>query len=64
MSNTSVGIGPGLQNGDRLRTINGLDVTNPERALEAYARLRAGVDHLRVEVERSGAPLEIDYEVR
>lgn len=54
----------GLENGDRLQTINGFDVTSPERALEAYARLRAGADQLRVKVERGGAPLEIDYDVR
>lgn len=31
----------GLRNGDSLRTINGFDVSQPERALEAYARLRS-----------------------
>ena len=30
----------GMQNKDRLQTINGFDVANPEKALEAYARLR------------------------
>ena len=30
----------GLQNGDRLQTINGFDMASPEKALEAYARLR------------------------
>lgn len=30
----------GMENGDRLQTINGFGITNPEIALEAYARLR------------------------
>ena len=30
----------GLQNGDRLEQINGFDMASPEKALEAYARLR------------------------
>jgi general secretion pathway protein C len=30
----------GLENGDRLASINGFDLTSPETALEAYARPR------------------------
>jgi general secretion pathway protein C len=41
----------GLQNGDRLESINGFNVASPEQALEAYARLRAAT-RLFVRVKR------------
>ena len=53
----------GLQNGDRLQTINGFDMTSPEKALEAYARLRTA-DHLTVQVNRGGANTNIDYNIK
>ena len=43
----------GMENGDRLEKINGFDMTSPEKALEAYARLRTA-DHLTVSVNRTG----------
>jgi hypothetical protein len=52
----------GFQNGDELQTINGFDVSSPERALEAYARIR-GASELRVGMVRRGAPLELVYRV-
>lgn len=55
----------GLQNGDRLETVNGFEIATPERALEAYARLRAGAtDLLTVHVTRGGKPMNIDYTIR
>ena len=44
----------GMENGDRLQQINGFDMSTPEKALEAYARLR-DADHLTVQVNRRGA---------
>jgi general secretion pathway protein C len=52
----------GLQNGDRLETINGFDITDPEKALQAYARLRTAT-HLRVHVNRRGSPVDIDLNI-
>jgi len=52
----------GLQNGDRLESINGFDITNPEKALEAYARLRTAT-RLSVRVVRLGRPLQIDLNI-
>lgn len=52
----------GLKNGDRLESINGFDVTNPEKALEAYARLRTA-PHLQLRLQRSGRPLEVDLNI-
>ena len=42
----------GMENGDRLEKINGFDMASPEKALEAYARLRTA-DHLTVSVNRT-----------
>jgi len=53
----------GLQNGDMLRTINGFDMSSPDSALEAYARLR-NADHLSLQVVRRGQPTTIDYNIQ
>ncbi|WP_437636005.1 type II secretion system protein GspC [Sorangium sp. So ce854] len=53
----------GLESGDSLRSINGFDVTDPQRALEAYARLRAA-SHLSIAIERGGQLMTIDVDVR
>lgn len=53
----------GMQNGDRLQTINGFDMASPEKALEAYARLRTA-DKLTVQVNRNGKNMNIDYNIR
>jgi general secretion pathway protein C len=53
----------GMENGDRLQTINGFDMTSPEKALEAYARLRTA-DQLTVQVNRRGSNLNLDYNIK
>lgn len=53
----------GMENGDRLQTINGFDIANPEKALEAYARLRTA-DHLTIQINRKGADQNIDYNIK
>jgi general secretion pathway protein C len=53
----------GLANGDRLERINGFDVASPEKALEAYARLRDS-DQLLVEVNRRGVDQTLAYRIR
>jgi len=53
----------GLQNGDRLEAINGFPMASPEKALEAYARLRKA-DNLNVQVTRRGKPMSIDYRIK
>jgi general secretion pathway protein C len=53
----------GLENGDRLQTINGFDMASPEKALEAYARLRTA-DHLTVQVNRRGGNVNIDFNIK
>jgi general secretion pathway protein C len=53
----------GLQNGNLLRMVNGVELTDPSSALQAYALLRStsGFD---VEVVRRGQPLTLRYVVR
>lgn len=53
----------GLDNGDMLRTINGFDMSSPDTALEAYARLRSA-DRLSVAIVRHGQPITMDYTVQ
>ena len=52
----------GMENGDRLQTINGFDMASPEKALEAYARLRTA-DKLTISLNRRGQNMNIDYNI-
>ncbi len=53
----------GLENGDRLQSINGFEMSDPQKALEAYARLRSA-DKLSVSVNRRGKPMNIDFNIK
>ncbi len=53
----------GIQNGDRLETINGFSMASPEKALEVYARLRSA-EGLKIQVNRAGKNLLIDYKIK
>ena len=53
----------GLQNGDRLDSINGFNMGSPEKALEAYARLRTA-SQLTVMVNRRGAEVSIVHHIK
>jgi general secretion pathway protein C len=53
----------GMQNGDRLQTINGFEMASPEKALEAYARLRTA-DKLTISLVRGGKAMNLDYDIR
>jgi general secretion pathway protein C len=53
----------GMENGDRLEKINGFDMTSPEKALEAYARLRTA-DHLTISINRKGQETNLDYNIK
>ena len=52
----------GFQNSDRLVSINDFDISDPQKALEAYGRLRT-VDRLKVNVVRNGSPTTLDYNI-
>jgi general secretion pathway protein C len=53
----------GLQNGDRLEKINGFEIANPEKALEAYARLRTATE-LTMDVTRRGKSQTMSYHIK
>lgn len=53
----------GLVNGDKLMTINGFEMSDPTKALEAYARLQSA-DKIAVKVVRGGKPMTIDINMR
>jgi general secretion pathway protein C len=53
----------GLKTGDKLRAANGVDLTSPEQALTALARIR-DAPHVTLSIVRDGAPMQIDYDVR
>lgn len=53
----------GIQNGDMLRTINGYDMTAPDSALEAYARLQ-NADRITINLQRRGSDMTVDYQIR
>lgn len=53
----------GMQNGDQLNTINGFEMGSPEKALEAYARLRTA-DKLQISLVRGGKPVNLDYNIK
>jgi general secretion pathway protein C len=52
----------GLRNGDRLESINGFSVASPEKALEAYARLRSA-SRLSVHLDRAGRAVDLNLNI-
>jgi len=52
----------GLREGDRLDTINGYSVTEPNQMLALYARLQK-LDRLSIAIERDGHPLTIEIKI-
>lgn len=53
----------GFKNGDRLETINGFPMSDPQKALEAYGRLQTA-DGLKVKVNRGGKPVQLDFNIQ
>ncbi len=53
----------GMQNGDIISSINGLEITSPEKALEVYAKLKSA-SHLSLGMERNGQKLTKEYNLR
>jgi general secretion pathway protein C len=53
----------GLQSGDVILSINGLELTSPERGFEVFGKLRSA-SHLSLELERARKRAVIDYSVR
>lgn len=53
----------GMQNADLIKGINGLDMSTPDKALEAYTKLKTA-SHLTVVLERRGENVTLDYQIR
>jgi general secretion pathway protein C len=53
----------GMQNGDIISSINGLDITSPEKALEVYAKLKSA-SHLSLGMERNSQKITKEYTIR
>lgn len=53
----------GLQNGDVIYAINGLEMTSPDNALQIYTKLKAA-NHISVALERNGTKITKDYNIR
>jgi hypothetical protein len=53
----------GLQNADLIKTINGLEISTPDKALEAYARLRNSPE-LSLALERHGQDVTLNVQIR
>ena len=53
----------GMQNGDVIFSINGLEMTSPEKALMLYTKLKSAA-HLSVGLERNGKRTTKDYAIR
>ncbi|HEY1553442.1 MAG TPA: type II secretion system protein GspC [Kofleriaceae bacterium] len=52
----------GLTNGDTLESINGMEMTTAEQALEVYTKLRDATS-LEVDIQRRGKPLALKYSI-
>jgi general secretion pathway protein C len=53
----------GLTNGDTLSSINGIELTSIEQAMQAYQKLHDS-NHLELEVQRRGKPMTLRYSIR
>ena len=53
----------GMKNGDVLKAINGFDMSDQDKALEAYAKLKTA-NHLAITVDRGGSPSTIDIGIQ
>jgi general secretion pathway protein C len=53
----------GLENGDRLSSINGFEMNEPQKMLEAYSKLTTA-SKLSVSIVRNGQPIGLDVDIK
>jgi general secretion pathway protein C len=53
----------GLESGDVLKSINGMELSNPQQAIDAYLALRSA-SHLSLSIERRGRRVTSDFIIR
>jgi S1-C subfamily serine protease len=52
----------GMQNGDIISSVNGLEITSPEQGLAAYTKLKSA-NHLSLGMERNGQKVTKEYRI-
>ena len=52
-----------MRNGDMLQTINGFDMSDPDKAVDAYAQLRRA-GKLNLAFPRDGAPQTVNVKIK
>lgn len=53
----------GLRNGDLVRSCNGLDMSSPDKALQAYSTLRSA-NEVKLDLERAGTRVVLTYVIK
>jgi len=53
----------GMQNGDTIQSINGFDMSSPDKALEVYTKVRSA-SSLSISILRRGQPVSMDYSIK
>ncbi|MBI4508081.1 MAG: hypothetical protein HY698_00495 [Deltaproteobacteria bacterium] len=53
----------GFQNGDTIHSINGFEMTSPDKALEVYTKVKSATN-LTVELSRRGQPVTMQYMIK
>lgn len=53
----------GMQNGDTLLKINGLEISNPEVAIQAMSALK-GMDSIDLDIVRDGTRMSLNYQIK
>lgn len=53
----------GLKNGDTLHSVNGFDLSTPDKALEVYTKVRES-SSLQVTITRRGKPVTLKYSIK
>ena len=53
----------GLQNGDTVQAVNGMEMNTPDQALGIYTKVRSA-SHLTITVDRRGEMVTLDYTIR
>jgi len=53
----------GMQNGDVLQRVNGVEVESPEKALQIISQLKTETD-FQIDLVRNGKPMTLSYRLR
>lgn len=53
----------GLQNGDTLHAVNGMEITSPDKALEVYTKVRSQ-SNLSIQISRRGQAMTLEYAIK